>query len=123
MKPESPNAKAKRCDGLIIDNGEFRRRWIDEITFYASGKPPKTLRGARLPDSLVLDTGKSQEAVTVLELFSEKVKSPPVVYTLPVEPDQGRLGRDAVIGVSAVIVFQILLAIANAMASAMSSQP
>ena len=121
MKPESPQANAKRCDGLIIDNGEFKRRWIDEITLFVDGKPAKTLRGTRLPDSLVLNTGKSQEALTILELFSEKVPRPLVVRTLPVEPHQGRLGRDAVIGVSAVIGFQVLLAFANAIASAMSN--
>jgi len=39
MKPESPSMKTNRCEGLIIDNGEFKRRWIDEITLHVKGNP------------------------------------------------------------------------------------
>lgn len=120
MKPESPLTKGKRCEGLIIDNGEFKRRWVDEITLHVKGKPPKTLQGAQLPESLVLNTGKSAEAVTVLELFYEKVKSPPVVYTLPVEPNEKRLGRYALASIMGIIGFHVLVAIVNAIAHAVS---
>ena len=118
MKPESPS---KRCDGFIIENGEMKRRRIDAITLLVKGHPLKTIRGDRLPDMLVLNTGKSPEDVTVLELFYEKVKQPPVVYTLPVKPVRRDYGRDAVIGVTAVVVFQLLYAFAIAVANAMSS--
>ena len=120
MKHESPKPK-KRCECLIWEKELPRKRFVDEIILYVAGQPPKTLRGDRLPDSLVLNTGDSQEAWSVLEFFTEKVKPRRVVYTLPVEPNQGRLGRDAVIGVASVIGFQVLMAIANAVAIAMSN--
>ena len=118
MKPETPK---QECVGFIFDNGEIKRRRIDAISLYVAGQPQRTLRGRGLPDSLVLSTGRSQEDVTVLELFYEKVKQPPVVYTLPVKPVRRDYGRDAVIGVTAVVVFQLLYAFAIAVAHAMSN--
>ena len=112
-------AKAKRCEGLIIENGGFRRRWIDEITLHVPGSLPKTLRGDKLPNVVVLNTGASQEAQTVLEFFSEKV-TPVVVNKLFVARQPGLNGRDAAVGIAAVVVTQILLAFADAVAKAMS---
>lgn len=119
MRPETP--KRKECSGFIFDNGETKRRRIDAITLFVAGQPQRTLRGDRLPDTLVLSTGTSQDDVTVLELFYEKVKQPPVVYTLPVKPVHRGYGRDAVIGITAVIMFQLLFAFAQAVATAMSN--
>lgn len=113
-------AKARRCEGLIIENGGFRRRWIDEITLHVPGRLPMTLRGDKLPSVVVLNTGASQEAQTVLEFFSEKVTPPVVVNKLFVERQPGLNGRDAAVGIAAVVVTQILLAFADAVAKAMS---
>ena len=122
MEPQSPKGNVTWCEGLIIDNGNHLLRRIDQITFYEEGNPSKTLRGSRLPRKVVFNTGKSQDALTVLDLFyDEKVRRPLVVRTLPVEPNQGRLGRDAVAGVIAVIGFHVLLAIVDAIAKAMPS--
>jgi hypothetical protein len=118
MNLTPPKPKVKRCDGLIIENGGFRRRWIDEITLHVHGKVPRTLRGEKLPVALVLNTGASQEAETVLEFFYEKVPRPLVVQTLPVERPSGPNGRDALVGIAAVIAFQVLLAFADAIAKA-----
>ena len=106
--------------GVFIDNGDDKRRWVDEITLYAHGQVPKRLRGAHLPDSLVLNTGKSPEDKTVLDLFYATVKSPRVVYTLPVEPNEKRLGRYALASVMGIFGFHVLVAIVDAIAQAAS---
>ena len=120
MTNTSQQAKAKRCEGFIIENGGFRRRWIDEITLHVPGSVPKTLRGAKLPSAVVINTGASQEAKTVLEFFCEKVPSPVVVNKLFVERSPGLNGRDVAVGIAAVIATQVLLAFVNAVAKAMS---
>ncbi len=119
MTTTPPKLNAKRCEGLIIESGGFRRRWIDEITLQVHGKAPRTLRGAKLPDTVVINTGGSQEAETVLEFFCERTPRPLVVHTLPVERLPWPNGRDAVNGIIAVIAFQVLLALVDAVARAM----
>jgi hypothetical protein len=116
MTLTSLKPKVKRCKGFIIENGGYRCRWIDEITLVVDGKFPKTLRGDKLPHTVVLDTGRTVEAKTVLEFFYEKV--PPPLVQLSVERSPGLNGRDVAVGIAAVVVVQVLLAFANAVAGA-----
>lgn len=113
-------AKAKRCEGFIIESGCFRRRWIDEITLHVSGSLPKTLHGDKLPNAVVINTGATQEAQTVLEFFYEKVPPSVVVNRLSVERSPGLNGRDVAVGIAAVVVVQLLLAFTDAVVKAMS---
>ena len=120
MKPETPKDKVKRCQGYVVENGDYRRRWVDEITLHIHGRSPRTLRGGALPDAVVLNTGASQEAKTVLEFFYEKVPLPSGVKVVPVQPAPWPNGRDAAVGVGAILTFQVLLALADVAAKAMS---
>lgn len=115
---QKPNTKKKRCEVTLIQAGRPRRRWVDVVTFVVPGQMPKTLSGEKLPDSIVLDCGPSQEAESVLEIFQ---RIPLTTRIKPVQPETPPWpnGRDAFTGVFAVIGFQLLLAVASAVANAM----
>ena len=111
------SASRKRCEGFVVEGGRFRKRWIDTVTLRWPGALPLTLKGDRLPDSLVLDTGGDQQAESILEFFMD---SPPRTESVRLEKPPWPTGRDALTGVMAVLIFQVLLALTDAVARAMS---
>lgn len=115
-------AKASRCRGLIVEDGTVRYRRIDSITLFIDGTKQKTLQGEKLPTMILLDTGKSQEANSVLELFYDKVPRP--TNKLSAESPHGLNGREVgmlIVGVcGGAMLFATFIATFNAMSTAMS---
>ena len=111
-KAMAKQPREKTCVVFIHEDGDTRRRFVDEIKWFVKDRPEKTLSGNRLPRSISLRLGKSQEARSVLELFD--VKAPK--RTLSIEPAPWPTGRDVICGIFAVSAFQILLAIFDAVA-------
>lgn len=122
MAKTSETAKASQCRGLIVENGSIRYRRIDSVTLFVDGLAQKTLRGDKLPAMILLDTGKSQDAETVLELFYEKLPRP--TNKLSVESPNGLNGREVgmfIVGaVAGAFVFAAFVASVNSIATAMS---
>ena len=72
----------------------------------------------RLPDAILLDVGPSQEAKGVLEFF-QHTPSTTIVKLVQSETPPWPNGRDAIAGVTAVVAFQLLLALVSAVANAL----
>lgn len=120
MKPQ-PNTtkrKKKRCAVTVLQAGRPTRRWVEVVTLVVPGEMPRTLRGDQLPDAILLDLGPSQEAESVLEFFQHAPTTTSVKLVQPETPPWPN-GRDAVVGVGAVVGFQLLLAVTNAIANAL----
>lgn len=117
-----PTPKPKQCEGIIVESGRVSRRWIDSIELHIPGHRPRTLEGNRLPNIVILNTGDSQQATTVLEFFYEDTRRiKPLHYThIYQERTSGISGRDAITAAVAVITFQVLIALMDAVARALN---
>lgn len=104
----------KSCVVFIHENGDTRRRWVQEITWHVRGRAERRLTGDRLPRSLSLRLGADQSAYSVLELFDDN-SSKQIPHERPPWPN----GRDAINGVVAIVGFHFALALLDAVARAM----
>jgi len=101
------------CVVFIHENGDTRRRWVQEITWHVRGRAERRLTGSRLPQSFSIRLGASQEAYSVLELFDEQLPR-----RVPVEKAPSPNGRDVVVGITAIVGFHFVIALLDAVARA-----
>lgn len=111
------HTKASNKEGCVVfihEGGDTRRRRVEELTYFGRGAVERKLKGDRLPKSISLRLGASQQATSVMELFDERFR-----HVVPVEREPWPNGRDAVNGIVAVVGFHIVLAFLDAVAKAM----
>lgn len=112
-QPAGRKRAVKKCQGIVVEGGMYRRRWIHSITLHVHGRVPRTLKGAQLPDTIVLDTGVDQQAESVLEFFYDDMPS------LRFQPEVSWTGgRAAATAIGAIVAFQVFWAVVNAVSAA-----